>query len=162
MTDLLQLLIRNGTYGRLHGFPEVCKDARVNRICLGELSNGPCEIAHLSRVDNRDWQASLHQRVGCCILMPASRLKNDQLRRPPGQRLYQLLNSCVVVVNAQRFACRPNCDIQAPLRYVDANPDCTHSPVLWSVMSTLHSRLPDTGSVGPGIHSSSKGSVVAT
>ena len=26
-------------------------------------------------------------------------------------------------------------------------------------MSTLHSRLPDTGSIGPGIHSSSKGSV---
>ncbi len=26
-------------------------------------------------------------------------------------------------------------------------------------MSTLHSRLPDTGSIGPRIHSSSKGSV---
>src|SRR4051794_23500698 len=54
MTDLFQLLVRNGTHRRLHSFAEMCEDLRINRICFGELSNGPCKVPHLSRVHNGD------------------------------------------------------------------------------------------------------------
>src|SRR6476620_10422282 len=91
--------------------------------------------------------------------MSTSCLENDQFRRAFHQRPNQFLNSCIVIIDAQHFACRPNCNVKAPLRRVDTNPDCTHSPSLWNVDSALHSRLPDTGSSGPGIHSSCEGSI---
>jgi hypothetical protein len=53
MTDLVQLLVRNRTRGWLHRFPEVCEDLRIDRICFGELSISPCEISHLSGVDDQ-------------------------------------------------------------------------------------------------------------
>ncbi len=66
------------------GLGEMGDDAGVDRVGLGEPSNGAGELAHLARVDNSDRQTGLGQRRGDDALVAAAGFHGDE---PGPQRL---------------------------------------------------------------------------
>jgi hypothetical protein len=52
LADLLQLLVRYRPDRWLNCFSKVSQNLRIDRICLGELSDSPREITNLPRIDN--------------------------------------------------------------------------------------------------------------
>ena len=72
--------------GRLHGSRKSCQHPRIDRISLGELAAGTCEVARPGRVDPGKADSGLAQHLAKFEVIDARGLEDDQHIASPTRR----------------------------------------------------------------------------
>src|SRR6185437_7243702 len=124
---------------------------RIEPIRLRHLPAGGGKSADLARIDHGERQACGADGRRHHRLETARRFDHDQLRRQRLQPSHQRLETRAVTRHSKRLAAWPYMDVQAILRYIDANEHAVLLPALLiRARSASHSTVRDQRTNGEG------------